>query len=294
MRLAQRTLPTGTPIPATSVRARCARARMSLEDEWTASAALGDAQSIMLEEGEDELGLVAEVPPPRRRKRDRRDKSPNNKGIGRPGLKGFKPSVSDIDKVRPSLDDVERISRGERARQRGVGSRATPHRLNADERAAFERAKRYGLLSLRGTGYRKERKGSPLLNTFRQLCDARAHAAVWLEIGVGAVEDAAVVDLAPLRDPERIESARAATARVAAQSGWAIDEAAASKIEAFRPTEEQLRTQPIWNVPFDELRFVPADIAAASDDAEAAPERAAHKALAKALADALNGAQPQP
>ena len=31
---------------------------------------------------------------------------------------------------RPSLDDIERISKGQAAKSRGVGSRQVPHRLN--------------------------------------------------------------------------------------------------------------------------------------------------------------------
>lgn len=37
-------------------------------------------------------------------------------------------------KGRPSLDDVERLSRGQAARKRGTGSRAVCHRLNESER----------------------------------------------------------------------------------------------------------------------------------------------------------------
>lgn len=39
---------------------------------------------------------------------------------------------------------------------------------------AFDLAKKQGYVVLRGTGYRRERKGSPLLNIFRQFCDAKA------------------------------------------------------------------------------------------------------------------------
>jgi hypothetical protein len=38
---------------------------------------------------------------------------------------------------RPSLDDVDRLSRGEAAKRRGTGSRAVPHRLNEEEMRAF-------------------------------------------------------------------------------------------------------------------------------------------------------------
>lgn len=42
---------------------------------------------------------------------------------------------------RPSLDDVQRISTGDAARHRGTGSRAVPHRLNAEERKQYDLAK---------------------------------------------------------------------------------------------------------------------------------------------------------
>ncbi|CAN0161968.1 unnamed protein product, partial [Scytosiphon promiscuus] len=78
------------------------------------------------------------------------------------------------DAGRPSLDDVERLSRGQAAKKRGTGSRGVCHRLNESERKAYDLAKKQGYVVLRGTGYRKERKGSPLQNIFRQFCDAKA------------------------------------------------------------------------------------------------------------------------
>ena len=42
---------------------------------------------------------------------------------------------------RPTLDDVERISRGDAAKSRGTGSRRIPHRLNAEERKQYDIAK---------------------------------------------------------------------------------------------------------------------------------------------------------
>lgn len=59
---------------------------------------------------------------------------------------------------RPSLDDVQRISTGDAAKHRGTGSRAVPHRLNAEERKAYDLAKSKGVLTLSGSGYRRERK----------------------------------------------------------------------------------------------------------------------------------------
>lgn len=81
-----------------------------------------------------------------------------------------------------------------------------PHRLNADEAAAFAAAKGGGLVRLRGTGYRAERSGSPLANTWRQWCDANGGdpAILLLRRGAGA---AVVVDLSPLRLPRGLTDA---------------------------------------------------------------------------------------
>lgn len=63
---------------------------------------------------------------------------------------------------RPTLDDVQRISQGDAARSRGTGSRAVPHRLNAEERKQYDLAKQKGVLTLAGSGYRREREcGQP-------------------------------------------------------------------------------------------------------------------------------------
>lgn len=77
-------------------------------------------------------------------------------------------------KVRPSRDDVDRISWGKPSKKKGVGSRGTPHRLNADERDAYDRAKRAGFVETAGSAWRAERRDAPLLNTWRNWCDATA------------------------------------------------------------------------------------------------------------------------
>lgn len=43
---------------------------------------------------------------------------------------------------RPTLDDVRRISQGDAAKSRGTGSRAVPHRLNAEERRDYDLAQK--------------------------------------------------------------------------------------------------------------------------------------------------------
>jgi hypothetical protein len=96
---------------------------------------------------------------------------------------------------RPSLDDVLRLSKGQSTRSR-AGSRTVPHRLNSDERQQFDLARKHGFLTVRGTGYRRRRKGSPITNIHRQLCDAQNRVVV-------RVEDCSVcIDFSTLRRPE--------------------------------------------------------------------------------------------
>ena len=102
---------------------------------------------------------------------------------------------------RANLDDVENLSYGKGAKkQRGTGSRFTCHRLNRDERRIFDQAKRDGFLTVRGTGYRKNRKGSPVGNTFRQRCDALGQICVMVE--KRSDSDRVVIDLSTLRVPD--------------------------------------------------------------------------------------------
>lgn len=99
---------------------------------------------------------------------------------------------------RPSKTDVERISRGEAAKKRGTGSRAVPHRLNNAERRMYDIASQKHYVELNGSGNRRERKGSPLANTFRQWCDARARPTVCLLKQRDGC-DMVIVDLSTLR-----------------------------------------------------------------------------------------------
>ncbi|KAG1671054.1 hypothetical protein FOA52_000725 [Chlamydomonas sp. UWO 241] len=121
---------------------------------------------------------------------------------------------------RPALDDVDRLSRGDGAKVRGTGSRNIPHRLNADEKGTYAAAKKKGFLTVRGTGFRKERKGNPLPNIYRQWCDARCMPCVVVEQDVlGGVLDRVVIDLAPLRLLDASAAAAAAAALAAATPG---------------------------------------------------------------------------
>eukprot|EP00537_Pseudo-nitzschia_pungens_P001174 CAMPEP_0172369626 /NCGR_PEP_ID=MMETSP1060-20121228/33581_1 /TAXON_ID=37318 /ORGANISM="Pseudo-nitzschia pungens, Strain cf. cingulata" /LENGTH=279 /DNA_ID=CAMNT_0013094603 /DNA_START=152 /DNA_END=988 /DNA_ORIENTATION=+ len=102
---------------------------------------------------------------------------------------------------RANLDDVENLSYGKGAKkQRGTGSRFTCHRLNRDERHLYDLAKRDGFLTVRGNGYRKERKGSPVWNTHRQRCDALEELCIVVEKRPDI--DRVVIDFSTLRVPD--------------------------------------------------------------------------------------------
>lgn len=82
----------------------------------------------------------------------------------------------------------------------GYGSRRVPHRLNGDERSSFERAVKFGFITLDGTGYRRGRKGSPLANIHRQWCDSRAKPQIIVcKATGGRMLDNVIVDLSTLR-----------------------------------------------------------------------------------------------
>ena len=101
---------------------------------------------------------------------------------------------------RISRDDVTRLSLGQPSKVRGRGSRGVPHRLNTSEAAEFQRAAVRGYVKVDGTGWRRGRKGSPLLNTHRQYCDSRCAPQVVMMRGRGGDDmDKVTVDLSPLR-----------------------------------------------------------------------------------------------
>lgn len=106
---------------------------------------------------------------------------------------------------RPTVSDVERISWGKPAKKKGTGSRGIPHRLNSDERFLFDQARRKGFLEIVGSGWRSHRRDSPLLNTYRSLCDAKSQVAIVLHKGNSYDQDEVVVDLSPLRMQETFE-----------------------------------------------------------------------------------------
>lgn len=110
-------------------------------------------------------------------------------------------------KGRPSTSDVERISWGKPAKKKGTGSRGVPHRLNEEERKQFDMAIRKGFLQIHGSGWRKQRRGSPILNSWRNWCDARCHPSIVLHKSTSpeSQPDSIIVDLSPLRIPTEFQ-----------------------------------------------------------------------------------------
>jgi hypothetical protein len=102
---------------------------------------------------------------------------------------------------RPTVNDVERISFGKPAKQKGTGSRGVPHRLNEEERFLFDQARSKGFLEVAGSGWRSQRREAPLLNSYRSICDAKACASIVLHKGNTGIDEL-VVDVSPLRYPD--------------------------------------------------------------------------------------------
>jgi hypothetical protein len=120
---------------------------------------------------------------------------------------------------RPTLDDIQRISEGKGAKTRGTGSRQVPHRLNQEERDAYNLARDKGYLTVRGSGgYRRERKGSPLANIYRQLSDAHGRPCIIVDLEAGGAGDTVLVDLSPLRQADT-SAGEAAAVGVAGEAG---------------------------------------------------------------------------
>ena len=189
--------------------------------------------------------------------------------------------------ARPTLADVERLSRGEAATRRGIGSRQVPHRLNADERTAYALAVKRGFAVVTGRGMRRERKGSPLLNTLRQRADALGLPMVWVErhdARAGVDDDAVCVDLSPVRcaDVDELHewSERCLVAARAAGGVSALDQVSSRVVQN---TEDELAAWPIWALQPCILRF----LGPGQDLERAAGNPKACKQLAAALVNAL-------
>lgn len=120
----------------------------------------------------------------------------------------LEPPVAERECWRPTIDDVDRISWGRNAKQKGTGSRGVPHRLNEEERVLYDAARSKGFVEVGGSGWRRQRSASPLVNTYRSWCDARGTPAIYLHKGRDGTDEV-VVDLAPLRTPAGFEAAAA-------------------------------------------------------------------------------------
>ncbi|CAH0364900.1 unnamed protein product [Pelagomonas calceolata] len=169
-------------------------------------------------------------------------------------------------KIRPSRDDVDRISWGKPSKKKGVGSRGTPHRLNEAERAEYDRAKARGYVEVAGSAWRKERRDAPLLNTWRNWCDAVALPSISVQKGTDV--DLVVVDLSPLRRPDVLEVAAAVRALPTPCASVDVGESEEIVEDEARPIHQLPRYEVAWQ----------------------APDRAAAKALAKELAGAFGHA----
>jgi hypothetical protein len=188
---------------------------------------------------------------------------------------------------RPHLDDVERLSYGKGAKkQRGTGSKYVCHRLNQEERKLFDLATKKScaapfssFLTVRGTGYRKERKGSPLCNIFRQRCDALEELCVVVEkrSGSGPDGDRLVIDFSTLRVrndatfvsmildnvlkakyPDLYDLVMKQANKDGAGAGAGADNGSASTLIRTPINWETVKTEPIWAVN-ERLVIVPCD-----------------------------------
>ena len=156
-------------------------------------------------------------------------------------------AASAAKKLRPSKDDVDRISWGKPSKKKGVGSRGTPHRLNEAERAEYERAKARGYVEAAGSAWRKERRDAPLLNTWRNWCDAVALPSISVQKGTDV--DLVVVDLSPLRRPDVLEVA--AAVRALPTPCVSIEVGASEDIveDEARPIHQIPRYEVAWQAP---------------------------------------------
>lgn len=186
--------------------------------------------------------------------------------------------------IRPSLDDVERISKGQAAKRRGTGSRAVPHRLNEMERKEWDLAKKRRYLSLRGSGWRKERGDSPLANIYRQLCDATNIPCISVQKGIGNdVEDCVIIDVSPLRTKD-IGWVKNAVSEILESNPYESFQKMSdfSDVEQLGFEEEEFSLeeyfikQPIWRIPVHGITVHFGDRVDSRDFA---------KTLAKAIAD---------
>lgn len=161
-----------------------------------------------------------------------------------PTPRALAPLEPAADCFRPTADDVDRISWGRPAKRKGTGSRGVPHRLDESERLLFDFARRKGFVEIGGSGWRKERSASPLVNTYRSWCDARGKPAIFVHKGREGADEVCV-DLSPLRTP--LDFGGAAAQLVADEAGGELElEAAAAELPELA---KAFATEPIYRLP---------------------------------------------
>uniref|UniRef100_A0A7S1Z632 Uncharacterized protein n=1 Tax=Trieres chinensis TaxID=1514140 RepID=A0A7S1Z632_TRICV len=158
---------------------------------------------------------------------------------------------------RPDVPDVERISWGKPAKKKGTGSRGVPHRLNRDERDAFDRARAKGFLEIGGSGWRSQRRDAPLMNTYRSLCDARGQPTIVLHKGNTGMDEV-VVDLSPLRLPDDFADVARSCAEfvdmpsaLSDETPWEDDDGDVDEDEdeGLDESEDPWESRPIYQLP---------------------------------------------
>lgn len=153
---------------------------------------------------------------------------------------------------RPTVDDVERASQGDRTKAMGVVEREAPYRLNRVDREAWERAKKRGghgfgdgtggggVLEVRTTASSAlAPHRHPLVNTHRLFCDAKLAAFVVIEKENEGKDDV-VVDLSTLR-VERDLAIRERVMEIADGFGVSILTATDLCSDLGEPLEAQVR-----------------------------------------------------
>ena len=163
-----------------------------------------------------------------------------------------------------------------------------PHRLNAEERDLFDMGKRKGYVDVGGSAWRAERRDAPLVNTWRNWCDATAQPSLIVHKSSGTDADAVVLDLSPLRRSRHelqivaekcLALALPHAGAVSFDDGLppaaegAADDAEADSVEPFADDIEDWITRPVHQLPRCEVLWY--------------AQRSEAKALAKQLAAAL-------
>lgn len=150
---------------------------------------------------------------------------------------------------RPEVNDVERISWGKPAKKKGTGSRGVPHRLTEDERKLFDLARTKGFLEVAGSGWRSQRRDSPLVNSYRSLCDARAQVCIVLNKGQTGMDHVSL-DLSPLRTPGSFHDvAKKCLAEFPSAKGSLVREGEDDATEPSEGEDAQWKDRPIYQLP---------------------------------------------